>query len=152
MKKLALVLAAVLLISCLSACNAPSENNEPSEIYAPALMTAEKKAELEQSLSMTGSWYSEENLGAKYRYYGTYEGYDIIFSEVKLSSYHNSHIISIANKVFLHTSLFLLSARKDGNTIDLKEAYEQGLVSKETIEKVAELHQQCYEKLFPAEE
>ena len=153
MKKLTLVLAAVLLISCLTACNAPSDSNELTELYSPVLLTGEKRTELGQTFSMhVDDWYTEKNPGAKYRYYGTYEGYDIIFCDAKSNVLHISGIIAIGNRVFLHINTFLLRAYKDGNSIDLKEAYEQGLVSKETIEKVADLHQQCYEKLFPDEE
>ena len=153
MKRIALILAVVLLISCLTACNAPSDNNESSEMYSPALMTAEKKAELEHFLTMNvDDWYSEKNLEARFRYYGTYDGYDIIFIESLHNFTHRSQARLIANITFLHIQPFSLCAYKDGNSIDLKEAYNQGLVSKETIEKVAELHQHCYEKIFPDEE
>ena len=128
------ILTAILISACQKTYN------------CPAPMTPEKQEELDFD---PDSWWSEDNPLAKVRYYGTYNGYDILLSEGMTNGFMT---ISVAESYFNYHCGFELYAHKDGTRIPLKEAYEQGLVSKETIEKVAELHQQCYEKLFPDEE
>lgn len=131
MKPCALFVIIVLIICLLSACQ--------KTYNCPAPMTPEKQEELGFDLD---SWWTEENPLAKVRYYGTYNGYDILFSEGMTSGFMT---ISVAGSYFGYHSGFQLYVHKDGVRIPLEEAYEQGLISKEDIAQACAYHKQSLE-------
>ena len=74
-----------------------------------------------------------------FRFYGEENGHHIFFAQVK-SRPQVLTVKQIAGSEFRYPEEFSLYAYIDGEFIDLEEAYNKGLVSKEAIAKAAELH------------
>ncbi len=70
-------------------------------------------------------------------YYGTYNGYDVFFSYgmVGMSFYRR-----IGDELFLCKSSGKLYLHLNGKFIPLEEAYDQGLISAESLRKAAQIH------------
>ena len=122
----------------------PSNWPVKTELDCPAHLTAEKRVELEAALGITAlntddHWYSNKRPFG-YRYYGTYEGYDIVFQATQLTAATTK---AIAGQAFTHSSSFILYAHKDGNLLMLSDVYKDGLISKESITAAREYHNQC---------
>ena len=115
-----------------------------TDLDCPAHLSAEKRVELEATLGITAfntddQWYG--NIGpCDYRYYGTYEGYDVVFQQTWQAAVTTK---TIAGQAFTHGSSFILYAHKDGNLLMLSDVYEDGLISKESIVAAREYHNQC---------
>ena len=114
-----------------------------SELNCPALLTSEKRIAIEQAfgwdyLYTDDLWYSKSHGGL--RYYGSDNGYDILFQNGMTMA---EEIQAIAGQAFGHVNGFILYAHKDGELIPLKDAYNTGLVSKEAIKLAREYHNQC---------
>ena len=76
-----------------------------------------------------------------FRYYGTDNGYHIILLECGSGAYlQGQENVNIADCTFIVSSGKHLIAYKDGDFINLRIAYRDGLISKEAIAKAAELH------------
>lgn len=76
-----------------------------------------------------------------FRYYGTDNGYHIILLECGSGAYLPAQEnVNIADCTFIVSSGKHLIAYKDGDFINLRIAYRDGLISKEAIAKAAELH------------
>ena len=82
-----------------------------------------------------------------FHYYGTAKGYHIIFFTGQVVMPMMSEK-TIADSTFSYNCIFRLYAYRNNRFIDLEEAYEKGLISKEAIAKAAELHQAEKEKAF----
>lgn len=122
----------------------PSQWPAKTELDCPAHLTSEKRAELEAVLGFDQYdtdrlWYSK-NDSSGVRYYGTYEGYDIVFQQTQLTAVTTK---TIAGQAFTHGSSFVLYAHKDGNLLMLSDVYEDGLISKESISFAREYHNRC---------
>ena len=81
-----------------------------------------------------------------FQYYGTGNGYHIILLRLygpHTNDYHNEVIAGYAFEGL--GSGLLLKAYKNGEFIDLREAYVKGLIRKEAIAKAAELHNAIYD-------
>ena len=122
----------------------PSNWPAKTDLDCPAHLTAAKRVELEAALGITAfntdeQWYSNKRPFG-YRYYGTYEGYDIVFQATQLTAATTK---AIAGQAFTHSSSFILYAHKDGNLLMLSDVYEDGLISKESIVAAREYHNQC---------
>lgn len=80
------------------------------------------------------------------RYYGTYEGYDILLAcDLGPSSVWP---IRIGSTTFRHKTPFRLYAHKDGVIRSLEELYADGLIRDESVAKAANVHQQYCEMLY----
>ena len=76
-----------------------------------------------------------------FRYYGTDNGYHIILLECESGAYlQGQENVNIADCTFIVSPGKHLMAYKDGDFIDLRIAYRDGLISKEAIAKAAKLH------------
>ena len=73
-------------------------------------------------------------------YYGTNNGYHIIYFRSVYANSCESHIVEIAGYQFDSGIGSQLMAYKNGVFFDLQEAYYSGLVSKKAVAKAAELH------------
>lgn len=115
-----------------------------TDLDCPAHLSAEKRVELEATLGITAfntddQWYGNKG-PCDYRYYGTYEGYDVVFQQTWQAAVTTK---TIAGQAFTHGSSFILYAHKDGNLLMLSDVYEDGLISKESIAAAREYHNQC---------
>jgi hypothetical protein len=108
-----------------------------------SLLTAEEVAALEEQVA--ADW--GEHTGFPYEmkfihfyYYGTNNGYHIIYFRSVYANSCESHIVEIAGYQFDSGIGSQLMAYKNGVFFDLQEAYYSGLVSKKAVAKAAELH------------
>lgn len=144
MKKYILIICvAVLLIGTLLVCTV-----QPSQ-YVPSLLrrSAIEKAWLEQEDYEMGIWFDEseesKHLG-NLCYYGRYQGYDIVFMRTMLAVISGK---KIGNEEFHHSSGFVLYAYKNGEFIELEDAYAQGLISDRSLARIAKKHSKYEESI-----
>jgi hypothetical protein len=147
MKRVILIFILLTFAFALFGC---SKKHDPN---CPAFLSEEKRAELEalyESKEEDISWYSKSRPGARFRYYGSFNGYDVVYYKyppgpgfdmgLQIQIDYN---ITIADYVFQNGSAVEIIAVKDGKTIALKEAYEQGLISTEQVGEIHSLHEAC---------
>ena len=108
-----------------------------------SLLTAEEVAALEEQVADELDYQAPLQLEMKFtwfRYYGTENGYHIISYR---SGYDNTADMwnrDVAGYSFDGGGNAQLVAYRKGEFIDLKEAYEKGIISQKAIAKAAELH------------
>ena len=141
MKKRIAILPVLLCAACLMiGCSKDPGSAQPPD---SSQLSQQLRQEIEEN------WYefrSEElvwddkippTYGA--RYYGTYNGYTILFdnSGMQLQAYW---AIQVGTESFKHYAGFQLYAYKDGEFIWLPDAYEQGLISDDAVSQAAKIH------------
>ena len=130
-KKLSLFLVFVLVIGALSACSGSTpqlSEEKRAVIDAVRLAThANKKWE----------WYN--GYRGSCCYYGTYQGYDILFYQSSLGSAVMDSK-EIAGFLFSSGSPFHLLGYRDGTFNDVSDLYNDGKLSKESIAAAFEVH------------
>lgn len=152
-KPIALLLAILCLLSGCTQGPDLSETGEVSPSQPQNDPLSSKKLEIENAWLQVngrelGAWYSEEDGKAidGIRYYGSYDGLDILFESGQLTAVTSQ---KIGDATFSHSSSFRLLAYQNGTFYDLKDAYEDGKVSDETLELLASLHLQYEQRLYP---
>ena len=70
-------------------------------------------------------------------YYGSYNGYDIVFEQTMLTA---QLTITIGGEKFVYSSHFILHAIKDGEFYKLQDVYAAGSISREDIAQIAAEH------------
>ena len=145
MRKIALLLAVILLLGCLAGCHQqPVEGTERSieneDGTLSDWMTAEIKQAWEQkhpgSANFTDWWSPEHPNDTTTMYLGTYNGYIMYSSGTGCESLMKR---TIAGYVFEFSSLLDFCAYKDGEFYDLMELLNQGLIDEEAI-RIAHEH------------
>ena len=84
-------------------------------------------------------WRSSNNMG-RIRYYGMFGNAVIIFDRGEISV-TESTTIKVADSSFYYGSAFALYVFYEENLIDLKDAYEQNIVSAEDVAIAAQRHE-----------
>lgn len=141
----------LLVILSLLLCSCGSSSVELSDSKRQEIEAAWN----EEFGSGPGMWFDPENIETGYaapRYYGNYEGYDIIFEKTDLAVISTE---AIAGETFEGRSSFILWAYSNGEFIFLKDAYEEGLISANSIKKIAKIHSQYQKDIygtFPTEQ
>lgn len=108
-------------------------------------LTDRKRSELINSLQKnangrlnitpgTGNYIS--NNGGYY-YYGTYNGYDVIFS---IGDFDEDTSFKIGDEYFFYISYFRIQLHRNGEFVDLANAYDRGLINDENLRIVAQMH------------
>jgi len=139
-KKISVFLVLVLVIGALSAC----AGSMPK-------LSAEKKAELENgwydwktTVAHKYRWYGDEGIGRDgIRYYGNFSGYDIILRPTALTAMHG---VTIGDVSITDGKIFDLYACKPGYLAELKQLYDEGGISEDTVAQIAEVH---YSRQWP---
>ena len=131
MRKIALLLAVILLLGCFAGCH------QQPVAYSETL-TSRQRADIEKAYEKQFNGARIDG-GGDWRYYGTENGYAFIFVKGVLTTYYT---IEIGPKLFRSGSSFELFAYKDGTFIKLKDAYDQGLVSLDAIEDARLIHRE----------
>lgn len=146
----------ILVVGLLCGCTEGSDVLEtsstvPSHIQMDQL--AAKKLEIEDAWlaangTNLGAWYTEEGGTAVdgVRYYGSFDDLDILFEATQLPVVTT---LQIGGETFTHSSSFRLLVHQDGAFFDLKDAYEDGLLSDESLDLIAALHLQYQQRLYP---
>ena len=167
MKKIALLLSLILLISSFAGCHSsvqppqsatqpatePSATEPKEEIYyCPAPLTKEIYCQMFPNNAEywnPDDFWAEDNWSCLYRYYGMYNGYGIItrYTNITVSQ---DYTTTIAGFTFITHSSYL-HACKDGKMIGLDEAYEQGLLTDEDIKSSYDYHMQVESICCPTE-
>ena len=105
---------------------------------AAELHQAEKEKAIEQQ-KIRELFKERFGKGKSFRFYAEENGRYIIFAQVK-SRPQVLTVKQIAGSEFRYTEEFSLYAYVDGEFIDLEEAYNEGLVSKEAVAEAARVH------------
>lgn len=71
------------------------------------------------------------------RYYGRFDGYDIVFEYGMLTAISSE---TIAGYEFKNSNSFMLYAIKDGEFHTLRNVYTNGLISKQSVEQIWKIH------------
>ena len=139
MKILSLFFALILLLGCFAGCQ---------ETPATPLLIEDKdgtlygwkEKEIEDAYRNRGLAYTwSENSPEWIRYYGTENGYVILFEKFAI---HEGWTLTIADNSFYSSEGFFLFAYKDGVFTKLEDAYAQGLISKSAIDTAWKIHQE----------
>ena len=146
MKKWLALVVSVLICLQLCACELPQEPTEPTEqtgIYTDVL-TEEMANEIEQA------WLRENKHGLQWyltddgevipdgvRYYGTYNGYSILFVEGNLTVMGG---YQVGDAVFRHSSSFTLLSYYDGEFLELRDVYAAGGITDEDLMLIKQKH------------
>ena len=109
-----------------------------------SLLTAEEVAALEEQVADELDYQIApvaEMKFDRFGYYGTENGYHIIFFHSAYNPiYGTPSAREIAGYSFEFGGTSQLVAYRNGEFIDLQEAYEKGIISQKAIAKAAELH------------
>ena len=144
-------IVALLLLAFVFSLFGCSEKHDPN---CPAFLSEEKRVELEalyESKEEDISWYSKSRPGARFRYYGSFNGYDIVYYkyppgpgfDMMLQNTTIDYNITIENLIFKNSSAVEIIAVKDGKKINLETAYKQGLITIEQVKEIHGLHEAC---------
>ena len=130
LKKLLLAVVAVALVAIIVILCLPDTRDVP--------ITEEQMAQISQDWleEQHWRWYDEGAL-AGCRYYGEFEGYQIIFRPY---SSLEPLDLTIAEQVFSYDTEFDLIACKDNTLTDLSDLYKGGYISQKTIVEIAAIH------------
>lgn len=136
----------------------PTTTLQPSAAD-PALtidqLTAEKMEEIEAAwLASKGhrpGWYTEADSQPVdgLRYYGSYNGYDILFEGTELTCVTTKEIGGVS---FTCAQSFVLYAYSDGVFYELEEAFAHGLISEENLQEAAKIHLSYQDRLFASDD
>ena len=143
-KMISLTMVIILLLAAFASCG---DNKRPtlSERKKEAINEAWMKKADE-----TLSWSDiDAGVYSGARYYGTFNGFDIILIEYVSVVDSGGHMV-VAKYVFRHNTSFNLYAYKDGVFYTLNEAYENTLLTRKQIKKIYDIHWNKYQKtLYP---
>lgn len=81
------------------------------------------------------------------RYYGNFDGYDIIFYDLHVQTMVYGAKVIVGGYVFDWGTDFAIVGHKNGVVHDLKELYQNGEISKTSLEKILDYHK-LYEGIF----
>ena len=141
-KKIILIIGVVLILLGVCLLGVGTHANDDIE---PQNLTARKRTELEDAwASQTGDLNKlydprDPNSYTGFRYYGSYDGYDILFVEADTPAHS---VIVIGDAEFEHSYGFQLIAYKDYQFVSLLEAYEEGEISDKSILMIASVHKE----------
>ncbi len=120
----------------------PTTTQRPTDVAAD-MLTEEKIQEIEQawlaSMGELPQWYIDlqGRPAAGIRYYGTYNGFDILFKGTAVGADTTKTIGGVS---FTYSNSFVLYAYADGVFYELEEAYADGLISQESLKAAADIH------------
>ncbi len=121
----ALIICAIMLLTCcamLVGCNDP---------YSEEIHAHIQKEILDDFNSASRLPYLVEDFGLLYLSYGMVNGYAVYFVGSNFDEYRR---LIVADKYsFSYSNYFLINLYKDGETIWLEDAYEQGLISEDDV-------------------
>ena len=146
MRKIALLLAVILLLGCLAGCH-----QQPA---AGAALTHAQKSEIENAWKESHSgkfpgWYDWEDKTADgFVFLATDNGYHILLLNPKNTNNMEARR-NIAGKIFRMPHSFSMYAYKNGEFTNLSAAYGSGYVSDEGIAAAFEVYKEFVCTAFP---
>lgn len=148
------ILVALLVCGCASSRVAtnPTTLPDPSQtigVYSNVL-TDELKKEIEDAWMLKTEhpmdWNQEGSQG--FRYYGTYNGFTILFEGGMLCSFSGYRV---GDMNFNHTYSCAMLAYHDGEFLDLNEVYSLGYISDADVQQMKQIHVGIQKKLYDYE-
>lgn len=146
MKKAIIIIALIMLVGLLAGCASNST------VHSPAPISLKLRDQLDADFTefyrdpYVPKWYSEEEPYGYCRIYGSDNGYIIFYFDGGMRILDGGPVvidgISIGNRDTPEIYVY-----KNGEFIDLAEAYEQGLISRAALIAAADYHQQCDERI-----
>jgi len=106
-------------------------------------LSEEKKEQIEDAWEQAHQWHWESRGSRGCRYYGNYDGYDIVFYATNTIT---ATQIVIADITFEYNYAFDLFAYKDDAIYQLKALYKSGEISADSIAKISQMHNSDLEK------
>ena len=153
MKKLTLFLLPLLLLALFSGCRQSESQDNPYDPTTGQLPTLaeEKKQKIETAwLSEHESFpcFDDSTTGQTegLRYYGTYQGYDILFYD-GFSILDEAGAVQVGCLSFRHGYKFCLYAFQNGVFYDLSEIYDTNLFNDTALLLVAQAHCTFYDHI-----
>ena len=149
-KVISLVALLAMTLSLFTGCQEPYD---PNKLYTD-LPSKEVCKEIYVTFLDMGTWayglyfesiYGDESINYQW-YYGTINGYIIIFGEP--ADVCVSSRMTVADCVFEYGTPFKIYAYRDGEVWTLREAYEEGLLTKDHIKLLEERHVEIVEGLW----
>ena len=156
MKKLALFVAFVLLLSLFTSCHSGEPTRQPAGeseeiLYCPAPMTEEIYHQLfplaTDDWDPSKFWSEANSIAYVYRYYGTYNGYHVLAERGQIST---SKTYTVAGYEFTGQAL-ILTARKGSQSKDLDKAYDSGWLTIKDIKTIYDYHKLTEPMYYPSE-
>ena len=124
----------------------PSEDEEPdpnapTEGWIP--LSDETIKEIQQALYELDVFITPESAFSSPRfYYGTYNGYVILFYSGDICILHS---VTVGTERFDYGNYFTIFAYKDGILHNMKDIYDNGGLTDEQISKIAQHHRSLYD-------
>ena len=124
--------------------------------FSPALISYNEQQQINDALYSTHGgfryyqWYYSGSRSDSCRCYGRENGYILVYYADNSLTMKYEYIADIDGVVFANPEHFSLYAYKDGKLIDIADAYEQGLISREALLKAKERHDQCQKEIAAA--
>lgn len=119
--------------------------------FSPALITYNERKQISNDLFGVSNsrWYYGSKNYDTLRCYGRENGYILVFVGIG-DEFDYEYIADIDGIAFANPRHFSLYAYKDGKVIDIADAYQQGLISREALLKAKEYHDQCQKEIAAA--
>lgn len=151
MKKFSILFTTVLLLlgSLTVICTGCTARNVS---YSPAPINLKLRDQLDADFSeyfqdtYLPNWYSEDNINGYCKIYGSENGYVLFFFTGGMRPAVEV-TVDIGGVEFYNPMPFSFYAYKDGEFIEIEKAFEQGLISKETLIKAQAYHKQCLDAI-----
>ena len=155
MKKALMIVTAVVLLAVLAVVVTVvfmGRDTGKDIVNSPAPISLQLRDQLDDDFSgyfqdtYVPNWYSTDNIYGYCRIYGYENGYILFFFSggmrpaVEVTA-------DIGGVEFYNSMPFSFYAYKDGEFIKIEEAFEQGLISRETLIKAQEYHKRCLEEI-----
>lgn len=124
--------------------------------FSPALISYNEQQQINEGLySLHGGygdyyWYYSGGRNDFCRCYGRENGYTLVYYADHNLTMKYEYIADIDGVVFASPKHFSFYAYKDGKLIDIADAYQQGLISREALLKAKEYHDQCQKEIAAA--
>ena len=154
MKKALIIVTAVVLLAVLAVVVTVvfmGRDTGKDIVNSPAPISLQLRDQLDADFSgcfqdtYAPNWYSEDNIYGYCKIYGSENGYYLFFFTGGMRPAVEV-TVNIGGVEFYNPMPFNFYAYKDGNFIEIEDAFEQGLISSETLIKAQEYHKQCLEE------
>lgn len=150
-KTMLLLMAGVLCLGLLAGCagNGPGESSPEATLPSGTDQAKTLEKAWEERFGTPIVWNGQDNPKQGVLNYGTFDGcvvlYDMGRSEEGTVSVSDPGTVYLGGSAFSYTGSFRMYAYKDGQLLDMREAFNKGYISRETLGAIAVAHQAQYD-------
>ena len=139
-KKIAIILVLVLVIGALLIAAFWDEIHKPR-------LNSTRKQQISEACAKQGiapvNWNVEGHESGAVRYYGNFDGYDVFLLYPEDCRYNGDHFLYLGyTTVRIAVKGCELYAYKDGEVNTVLKLYEDGLLSRDAMQKICDQHQE----------